>query len=74
MHIRRRIVAFTTALMLVGGGALTACGDPVNSRTGTSKDTASNTSGANPSSTEQGKLPDTSDQKGSGGQNGGRNQ
>jgi hypothetical protein len=30
--------------MLVGGGTLTACGDPVNSDTGTPKDTASNTS------------------------------
>ena len=38
------MIAFATALMLVGGGALTACGDPVNSDTGTPKDTASNTS------------------------------
>jgi hypothetical protein len=38
------MIAFGTALMLVGGGALTACGDPVNSDTGTPKDTASNTS------------------------------
>ena len=38
------MIAFTTALMLVGGGALTACGDPVNGNTGTPRDTASNTS------------------------------
>lgn len=44
MELRRPILAFTTALLLVGGGALTACGDPVNSNTGTPKDTASNTS------------------------------
>ena len=44
MEVRRPIIAFTTALMLVGSGALTACGDPVNSNTGTPKDTASNTS------------------------------
>ena len=44
MELRRPIIAFTTALMLIGGGALTACGDPVNSDTGTPKDTASNTS------------------------------
>ena len=44
MELRRPILAFATALMLVGGGALTACGDPVESDTGTPKDTASNTS------------------------------
>jgi hypothetical protein len=44
MELRRPIIAFSTALMLVGTGALTACGDPVNSDTGTPKDTASNTS------------------------------
>jgi uncharacterized membrane protein YdfJ with MMPL/SSD domain len=44
MELRRPIIAFTTALLLVGGGALTACGDPVNSDTGTPRDTASNTS------------------------------
>jgi len=40
------MLAFATALMLIGGGTLTACGDPVNSDTGTPKDTASNTSQA----------------------------
>ena len=44
MELRRPIIAFMTALTLVGGGALTACGDPVDSDTGTPKDTASNTS------------------------------
>ena len=44
MEIRRPMIAFAAALTLVGGGALTACGDPVNSDTGTPKDTASNTS------------------------------
>ena len=44
MELRRPIIAFATALTLVGSGALTACGDPVDSDTGTPKDTASNTS------------------------------
>ena len=44
MELRRPILAFATTLMLVGGGALTACGDPVQSDTGTPADTASNTS------------------------------
>jgi hypothetical protein len=44
MQFRRPILAFSTALALVGGGGLTACGDPVQSDTGTPKDTASNTS------------------------------
>jgi hypothetical protein len=44
MKLRRPILAFATALMLVAGGALTACGDPVKSDTGTPADTASNTS------------------------------
>jgi hypothetical protein len=38
------MIAFATALMLVGGGALSACGNPTQSETGTPKDTASNTS------------------------------
>jgi uncharacterized membrane protein YdfJ with MMPL/SSD domain len=54
MELRRPIIAFATALMLVSGGALTACGDPVNSDTGTPKDTASNTS-------QQQKTQDNSD-------------
>jgi hypothetical protein len=63
MDIRRPIVATLTALTLFAGGALTACGDPVDSRTGTPKDTASNTSGSNPSDESQGNLPDNSNQE-----------
>lgn len=48
MELRRPVIALTTALVLVAGGALTACGDPVNSDTGTPKDTASNTSQQQP--------------------------
>ncbi len=55
MEIRRPIVAVLTALALVGGGSLTACGDPVDSDTGTPKDTAENTSGSDPD------VPDNSD-------------
>ena len=62
MEIRRPIVAVLTALTLAGGGALTACGDPVESGTGTPKDTAENTtSGNDPSDESQGNLPDNSD-------------
>jgi hypothetical protein len=61
MEIRRPIVAVLTALTLVGGGTLTACGDPVESDTGTPKDTAENTSGSDPSDESQGNLPDNSD-------------
>jgi hypothetical protein len=61
MDIRRPIAALVTALTLVGGGALTACGDPVNSRTGTGHDTASNTNGNDPAGDSQGNLPDNSD-------------
>jgi hypothetical protein len=60
MQIRRPIVVLLAALTLVGGGALTACGDPTTGGTGTPADTASNSSGNNPSGTSQGKLPDNS--------------
>jgi hypothetical protein len=63
MQIRRPIVAVLTALTLVGGGTLTACGDPVNSDTGTPKDTAENTSGSDPSDESQGNVPDNSDKE-----------
>ena len=46
MELRRPILAFAAAVALAGGGALTGCGDPVDSHTGTPKDTASNTSGS----------------------------
>ena len=62
MQIRRPLVAVLTALTLVGGGGvLTACGDPVDSDTGTPKDTAENTSGGEPSEESQGEVPDNSD-------------
>jgi hypothetical protein len=61
MGIRRPIVAVLTALTLVGGGTLTACGDPVDSDTGTPKDTSENTSGSDPSDESQGNVPDNSD-------------
>jgi len=65
MNIRRSVAGTLTALALVSGGALTACGDP-SSTTGTPKDTATNTSGADPGGTSQGNLPDnqTSDPSG----------
>ena len=62
MDIRRPIVALMTTLTLVSGGALTACGDPVDSDTGTPKDTAENTtSGDEPSEESQGEVPDNSE-------------
>jgi hypothetical protein len=65
MQIRRPIAALFVALALVGGGSATlaGCGDPAGAERndGTPDDTATNTSGANPSSTDQGQLPDNSD-------------
>jgi hypothetical protein len=65
MNIRRSMAGLLTALALVSGGALTACGDPA-SNTGTPKDTSSNTSGADPGGTSQGNVPgnQTSDPSG----------
>ena len=57
MNIRRSMAGLLTALALVSGGALTACGDPA-SNTGTTKDTSTNTSGNDPGGTSQGNLPD----------------
>ena len=57
MDIRRPIVVLVTALTLIGGGGLTACGDPTDSNTGTPKDTASNTSENVP--TQDNSDPDT---------------
>jgi hypothetical protein len=47
MRIRRPVAGLFIALTLFGGGGATlvGCGDPVDSETGTSKDTASNTAG-----------------------------
>jgi hypothetical protein len=67
MPIRRPLAALITTLALVGGGALTACGDPVESGTGTPKDTATNTSGNSPSDESQGNVPDNSNQEPSSG-------
>jgi len=44
MELKRPILGLAALLVLIGGGGLTACGDPVNSNSGTPKDTASNTS------------------------------
>jgi hypothetical protein len=57
MNIRRPVAGLLTVLALVSGGALTACGDPTDSTTGTPKDTATNTSGADPGGTSQGNVP-----------------
>ena len=64
MQIRRPLAGLFVALTLFGGGAtLAGCGDPVNSDTGTPKDTASNTSGSAPSDESQGNLPDNSNRE-----------
>jgi hypothetical protein len=67
MNIRRPLAALITTAALVSGGALTACGDP-DSTTGTPKDTATNTSGADPGGVSQGNVPrnDTSNPSGNG--------
>jgi len=67
MQIRRAVAAVLTAVALVGGGAtLTACSDPagLDRRDGVPDDHVSNTRGNDPSSDQQGNLPDTSDNKG----------
>ena len=71
MEIRRPLAALLAALALTGGGALTACSSPTESKTGTPADTAtkSNSSGNNPGGTSQGNLPDNSNQTGSSGAN-----
>ncbi|MCW2741895.1 MAG: hypothetical protein JWR45_2317 [Blastococcus sp.] len=64
MHIRRPIAALFVALALVGGGSATLAGcggDPAGlDRNDGTTDGSSNTSGGDPSSTEQGNLPDNS--------------
>jgi hypothetical protein len=57
MNIRRSVAGLVTALALVSTGALTACQDATDANTGTPKDTATNTSGADPGGTSQGNVP-----------------
>ncbi len=65
MEIRRPLVALFAALALFGGGSatLSGCGDPagLDRRDGTSDDNDIDTRGDDPSSDEQGNLPDNSD-------------
>ncbi len=59
MRIRRPLVSVFAAVALLGGGAaLTGCSDTdgLDQRTGTSKDSSTNTSGNDPTSVEQGSL------------------
>ena len=57
MNIRRSLAGLLTALALVSGGALTGCQAAPEANTGTPKDTATNTSGADPGGTSQGNVP-----------------
>jgi hypothetical protein len=63
MRTRRPLAGLFITLTLFGGGgaALAACGDPVNSTTGTPRDTASNTGGSGTYSSGVG-VPDNSNQ------------
>ena len=63
MQIRRTAAALVAALALAAGGSLTACANATESNTGTSKDTASNTSGSDPGGASQGNLPDNSNRE-----------
>ncbi|WP_157519525.1 hypothetical protein [Modestobacter sp. Leaf380] len=59
MQIRRPVVSVLAALALFGGGAaLTGCSDTegLGQRSGTPKDGASNLSGNDPTSVEQGSV------------------
>lgn len=59
MQIRRPVVSVLAALTLLSGGAaLTGCSDPngLGQRTGTPKDDATNLSGNDPGSVEQGSV------------------
>ena len=68
MSIRRPLAALITTAALASGGALTACGDPTDSTTGTPRDTAMNTSGGDPGGVSQGNVPqhDSSNLSGNG--------
>jgi hypothetical protein len=62
MQIRRPMAGLFVTLALIGGGALTGCGsDPVESRTGTPADKATDSSAANPSGQSQISVPNNSD-------------
>jgi hypothetical protein len=67
MRIRRPVAGLFIALTLFGGGGATlaGCGDPVDSDTGTSRDTATNTAGAtSPGATSSaGQVPDNSNRE-----------
>jgi hypothetical protein len=66
MQIRRTAAALVAAAALAVGGT-TACSNATESNTGTPKDTASNTSGAEPGGASQGNLPDNSNRETSSG-------
>ena len=57
MELRRPIIAFAATLIVVGGGALAACGDTVNSDTGTPQDTSKNTSQHEPTQDNSNQQP-----------------
>ncbi|WP_164700181.1 hypothetical protein [Modestobacter sp. KNN46-3] len=65
MNIRRPVAALFVSLALVGGPALTACGDPAGlDRNDGTTDDSDNTGGSNPGGEDQGNLPDNSDGEG----------
>jgi hypothetical protein len=62
MEIRRPLAALLTALALFAGGVtMTACQAAGQDQNDGTTDDSSNTSGSNPSGTEQDNLPDNSD-------------
>jgi hypothetical protein len=64
MHIRRPMAALFVALALFGGGStLTACSSSGQNQNDGTTDSGSNSSGSNPGSTEQGNLPDNSNEQ-----------
>ena len=63
MNIRRSMAGLLTALALVSSGALVGCVAAPEARTGTPKDTASNTSGSDPGGVSQGNLPQNDSNK-----------
>jgi hypothetical protein len=57
MNMRRSMAGLVTALALVAGGALAGCENASEANTGTPRDTATNTEGADPGGTSQGNVP-----------------